>query len=237
MAIIAAFPLATDVAAEGKQRAVLELFTSQGCSSCPPADALIGAMADRDDIVALSLAVDYWDYLGWKDTLASHANTERQRAYAKARGDGKIYTPQIVVNGMAHAVGSRRNEVETAIERTTAALGKSYTEVALRTENGELVVEVGAAPEGSALARGTVLLAHLTGSAKVTIGHGENAGRSITYHNVVRKLEPIGEWTGTPTTVRVPLAKVMSDGVDGCAVLLQAAQAGPIIGAAQLKSW
>ena len=89
-------------------KAVIELFTSQGCSSCPPADALLGEYAKRDDVLALSFPVDYWDYLGWKDTLASHENTERQRAYAAARGDRQVYTPQVVVNGVEHMVGSTR---------------------------------------------------------------------------------------------------------------------------------
>ena len=93
-------------------KGVIELFTSQGCSSCPPADALLKVLAEDRDLIALSLPIDYWDYLGWKDTLASHRNTERQSAYAAARGDGAIYTPQVVINGVAHVVGSDRGEIE-----------------------------------------------------------------------------------------------------------------------------
>src|SRR5262249_38071684 len=104
------------------RRAVVELFTSQGCSSCPAADALLKRLADRDDLVALSLSVDYWDYLGWRDTLASPKFAERQRAYARARGDGAIYTPQAVVNGMAHVNGSDEGQIARAIERTSKAL-------------------------------------------------------------------------------------------------------------------
>ena len=96
-------------------KAVLELFTSQGCNSCPPADAILGEYAKNGDILALSFPVDYWDYLGWKDTLASHENTVRQKAYAEARGDRQVYTPQVIVNGATHVVGSNRQQIEAAL--------------------------------------------------------------------------------------------------------------------------
>jgi hypothetical protein len=109
-ALLAAGPAAAET------RAVIELFTSQGCSSCPPADALLAEYADRDDVLALSFNVDYWDMLGWKDTLASHDNTERQRNYALARGDGQVYTPQAVIDGRTHVVGSNRDAIEAALD-------------------------------------------------------------------------------------------------------------------------
>lgn len=223
--------------ASPRPKAVIELFTSQGCSSCPPADELMGKLATRSDVIALSYSVDYWDYLGWKDTLASHSNTERQRAYAIARGDGQIYTPQAVVNGVAHAVGSRDDEIEAAIRATADEAARINAPVALREDGKDLVVEIGAAPAGSQDKQGTVWLASVTGKAEITIKRGENAGRSVVYHNVVRKLTPIGTWSGQAASYRVPMHDLMSDSADGCAVLVQAGEAGPIIGAAALWSW
>src|SRR4249920_3210275 len=107
-------------AAEAGPRAVIELFTSQGCSSCPPADKLIAEYSRDPSIIALSLAVDYWDYLGWKDTLATSGHSNRQRAYAKARGDREVYTPQVVVDGAVHALGSDKAAIERAIRQTQA---------------------------------------------------------------------------------------------------------------------
>ena len=114
-------------------RAVIELFTSQGCSSCPPADALLQKYAADPNVIALSMPVDYWDYLGWKDTFASPRNTERQRAYAKSRGDGAIYTPQAVINGSIHVNGSSRSEIDQAIDLTSKDAALPH--VALRFSN------------------------------------------------------------------------------------------------------
>src|SRR5690606_10957067 len=125
-------------------RAVLELFTSQGCSSCPPADKLVGEYADSDEVLALSLPVDYWDYLGWKDTLASHENTERQKAYAAARGDRQVYTPQVVVNGGEHLVGSNREALEASLKaRMSEGLP---VPISLSSGPDATTVEIGAAP-------------------------------------------------------------------------------------------
>src|SRR5262249_58863578 len=106
------------MARAGEPRALLELFTSQGCSSCPPADRLVGQLANDPSLIALSVPIDYWDYLGWRDTLANPAHSARQRAYARARGDGQVYTPQIVVNGSTHALGSDQAAIERAIAQT-----------------------------------------------------------------------------------------------------------------------
>ena len=104
------------MAGGGVRPVVVELFTSQGCSSCPPADALLGRLAKRTDVIALSLPITYWDMLGWKDTLASEANTRRQKAYAAVMGHGAVYTPQIIVDGVLDVVGGRIASVEAAIE-------------------------------------------------------------------------------------------------------------------------
>ena len=113
-------------------KAVVELFTSQGCSSCPNADALLGKLANRDDVIALSLPVDYWDYLGWKDTLASPKFSERQRAYARTRGDGAIYTPQAVVNGLVHVNGADEGVIQNTIEKTGKTVATAYVPIRCR---------------------------------------------------------------------------------------------------------
>ena len=124
--------------AEFQPKTVLELFTSQGCSSCPAADALLKSYIQRPDVIALSLAVDYWDYLGWKDTLADPAFAKRQKYYSKMRGDGRIYTPQIVVNGLAHANGAHAAEIDHAIAKTSGKLAGERVAVKLSTGDGKL---------------------------------------------------------------------------------------------------
>jgi len=119
--VLAALPLMRPALAGPPPKAVVELFTSQGCSSCPPADARLAELARRPDVIALTLPVDYWDYLGWKDTLAQPEFSVRQRAYSHGRGDRAVFTPQMVVNGMAACVGSDKAAIERAMERATAA--------------------------------------------------------------------------------------------------------------------
>ena len=137
--------------AEAAPRAVVELFTSQGCSSCPPADELLAKLARDPDVIALSLPVDYWDRLGWKDTLARHAFTERQKAYANVRGDGQVYTPQAVVNGREHAVGSERSAIERAAAATAAGLD---VPLSVEPRSDGIVISVGAAPGAAQRGRG-----------------------------------------------------------------------------------
>ena len=168
-------------------RAVIELFTSQGCSSCPPADALLAKLAKEDDLIALSLPVDYWDRLGWKDTLAKHAFTERQTAYSNVRGDGQVYTPQAVVNGKEHAVGSRRTAINAAVADTASSLSVPLD---LTRSQDSLQVSVGAAA-GAASARATLVLMPYLAARDVAIGRGENARRTITYTNIVRDIVPV----------------------------------------------
>src|SRR6476469_7418347 len=140
-------------------KAVVELFTSQGCSSCPPADALLGQLTDKPGIVALSFSVDYWDYLGWRDTLASPANSERQRNYARARGDGRVYTPQAVVDGIIHANGANEAEIAMALRNATKRLQDDKVPVSMHADGDTLIVDVGAAPDASDKRAATVWLA------------------------------------------------------------------------------
>jgi hypothetical protein len=208
---------------------ILELFTSQGCSSCPVADALFETYAKRDDVLALTYSVDYWDYLGWRDTLASPRFTKRQRSYAKARGDGNIYTPQIVVNGLTYVTGSDQALIEGAMAQTAARLTKSWVPIQLRVDAATLVVD---APTTTRLeAEATVWLLVVAPRIEVTIKRGENAGRTISYFNVVRDITPIGMWNGSINTIRIERQSFVPANAGMLAVLLQHGAGGPIIGA------
>jgi hypothetical protein len=230
--LVAASFAATAPAAAGGAKAVLELFTSQGCNSCPPADAILGEFAKDPDILALSFPVDYWDYLGWKDTLASHDNTVRQKAYADARGDRQVYTPQVVVNGAAHVVGSNRQQIEAALS-TSAALPVPIT---MMPGTDSTTVTVGAANAGGKH-KGTIWLALYDDPVTVPIDRGENTGIAVTYYNVVRKLRPIAMWKGKEVTIELPKSELDQAAVSRCAVILQTEEnglPGPILGAATI---
>ncbi len=177
---------------------VLELFTSQGCSSCPPADAMLKTYAENPSVVALSMPVDYWDYLGWKDTFASPRNAERQRAYAKARGDGAIYTPQLVVNGMLHVNGSSKADIDNAIDLTTKNVALSHVPIRIWQAGGTLNISVGGVEPGREAQEATIWLALVQPSATVDIQKGENAGSKLLYTNIVHELTPVGLWRGSP---------------------------------------
>jgi hypothetical protein len=226
-----------DVASTAAPKAVVELYTSQGCSSCPAADALLGHLAERDDIIAISLSVDYWDYLGWKDTLASSKFSERQKAYAKVLGNGMVYTPQIVVNGAVHVNGADERKILAAIDKTGKTGAGPRVPVRLSSVDGKLVVEVGAAPEASAAKDATVWLAVMSPTVEVPITRGENKGKTVTYSNVVRDLMPIGTWNGKAMTVQLQRHSIMHAGTSRCAVLVQQGRAGPIVGASLIRQF
>ncbi|MFA5952372.1 MAG: DUF1223 domain-containing protein [Hyphomicrobium sp.] len=220
------------------QPAVIELYTSQGCSSCPPADAVLGEFAEKDDVIALSLPVDYWDSLGWKDTFGSPLYSRRQRDYAIARGDGQVYTPQVVINGRAHVVGSSARAIEQGIAETTPGLLACATTVQQRLEGAGLVVDIGASPSSApsaCRAPARVFLAYVQSQGTVRIGRGENGGRTITYHNVVRALEPIGSWSGNALSIRKDLSQPALANANSIVVLVQQGQGGPLLGANRLK--
>jgi hypothetical protein len=217
----------------GEPRALLELFTSQGCSSCPAADKLLGELTSDPSLIALSVPIDYWDYLGWKDTLASSGDSARQRAYAHVRGDRQVYTPQMVVNGATHALGSDRAAIERAIAQTDQKSGVMSVPVVLTTSAGSLKVEVESAESEHHAAE--VWLCPLAKAVAVTIERGENRGHTITYHNVVRNWVKLGNWSGGKTDFDVPLAQIEAGGIDAAAVMLQEGsqdKPGVILGAA-----
>jgi hypothetical protein len=214
----------------GEIKAVIELFTSQGCSSCPPADRLAAELVDDEQLIVLSLPVDYWDYLGWHDTLALHSHTDRQKAYAAVRGDRQVYTPQVVIDGTAQCVGSERG----TIERTVAELkGKLALPVRIERKGESLEIDIGV---GGGTPAAVWLLA-VVRSKTVAIGRGENRGKTITYSNVVRAWQRLGAWTGGAVHYAVPIAGITDPEVDHVVVLVQAGSAGtpgPIHGAAKI---
>lgn len=214
-----------DRAAAQASPVVVELYTSQGCSSCPPADEYLGRIADREDVIALSMHVDYWDYLGWRDVFSSPAHTRRQRDYAGYMGERMIYTPQIVVQGREGMVGSHEHKVEAAIKRHGER--PSAVQVKLTKMEDRLVAEL--TPTSDAAARGRVLMAWYNRAEQVAIRAGENRGRKIVYHNVVRGWSDMGVWRGGRIALTAPLP--MADGV---AVLIQDRDGGPILGAGRL---
>ena len=212
-----------------EQARVIELFTSQGCSSCPPADRLAARLAQEPGTIMLSFPVDYWDYIGWKDTFASPAFTARQKAYALSRGDGNVYTPQAVIDGLRHAVGSDPLEIEDASRLAAGEMGAMSVSLKTHRENGRLVVDVGGAPEGAAK-WGAFWVVHVARTRTVTIGRGENAGHTVTYTNVVRGMDKVGNWAGVPTRYEIDDAGLKHDDSDAYVLMLQA-NAGPKLGA------
>ena len=206
---------------------VVELFTSQGCSSSPPADALLGEISRQPGVVAMSLNVDYWDYLGWRDTLGSPECTQRQRDYAARLGAGHVYTPQAVINGRHEMLGSDRDGLLAAIARQRAL---ESVPVSLSSGDRDIRVEVAAAPNDDLRRSATIWVATCIPQAVIHIERGENAGRTVSYTNVVRKIVPAGMWNGQQTALTLPRPAIMADGTF-CVALLQADGTGPILGA------
>ena len=205
--------------------AVVELFTSQGCSSCPPADALLGELAKRDDVIALSLHVDYWDYIGWKDSFASKEMTARQRSYARSLRASGVYTPQAVVGGAAHAVGSDRAALTALLAQAKRA---ASLPLALERDGPNAILDLPAAAKPVAA---TVWLVEYDARHEVAIARGENAGQKLAYHNVVRRLDKLGQWHGEARRLTLPAA---TPGRSGAVVLVQAGDTGPILGAIRI---
>jgi hypothetical protein len=235
LAAIATALTAGQSASAEPPRAVIELFTSQGCSSCPPADKVLAEMAKDPGVIALSLPIDYWDYLGWKDTLALAGHAVRQKAYSRMRGDDKFYTPQAVINGAVQALGSDHGAIERAIAQSRSNVEALSLPLTLKIADGRLTVTAPAAR--SEVASGEVWLCPLTKSVTVAIGRGENSGHTFTYHNVVRRWVKLGSWSGQPATWSIPLADVQSEGVDAVVVVLQSGVAsapGIMLGAASI---
>jgi hypothetical protein len=226
--------VATICSAEAQPRAVVELFTSQGCSSCPPADKIIGELASDPSVIALSMPIDYWDYLGWKDTLADARFSARQKAYSQVRGDRDVYTPQVIVNGAAQVVGSDRASIDGAISDTGKGSGVMSVPVSMKLDGKQMKVSVAAGQSGAPV-HGEVWICSVSRSVPISIGRGENRGQQVTYHNVVRNILKVGDWNGAANSWSVPLENISRDGVDAAVVYVQDGnrdQPGPMLGAA-----
>jgi len=222
----AALALAAPARAQNPAPVVVELFTSQGCDACPPADAYLAELADRPDVIALALHVDYWDYLGWADVFARKACTARQKAYRDRMGIRMVYTPQMVVQGRGEAVGSEREQVEALIDAARA--GSVPQAVSIRQAEGMLLGHLRPAAE----AAGDIWIATYDREEEVEITRGENAGRTFTYHNVVESLMTLGYWPGTaPREIELP----RPGGGEGIVLWLQDGAGGPISAAARME--
>jgi hypothetical protein len=221
--------------AHADPRAVVELFTSQGCSSCPSADKVLGELAKDPSIIALSMPIDYWDYLGWKDTLADARFSARQKAYSRVRGDREVYTPQAVINGSTHVIGSDRAGIEDAIDTTLKGNEVMSVPVTMTQSGKQIIVSVAASNKVPADAHGEVWICSISKSVPVSIARGENRGRELTYYNVVRSLVKVGDWSGGPGSWTLPLDNVEREGVDAAVAYVQDGsrdKPGPMLGAA-----
>ncbi len=208
---------------------VVELFTSQGCSSCPPADAILAELAKEGDVIALSQHVDYWNYIGWEDPFSHAGATERQRAYRVQFGTPYVYTPQMVFDGMTEAVGSDRDVVERRIAR--ARLDKKMP-ITVERSGEKAVVHI---PAGAEMAKGATIWQVDYDTAHTTrVRRGENSGETLTNAHVVREMRRIGSYDGDAMTLTLDLSKLREEGRGGCALLVQGPEAGRIYGAVAL---
>tara|TARA_R100000365_G_C2736770_1_gene65976 strand:- start:175 stop:909 length:735 start_codon:yes stop_codon:yes gene_type:complete len=208
--------------------AVVELFTSQGCSRCPDADRLLAQLGEREDIVALAYHIDYWDYIGWEDTFALPENTKLQKGYAQSWGKNRIYTPQMVINGQNAVVGSDAIEAEQAISQAVSLLP-----VTLRANGSDSVVF--SAPADETLSSAIVWVVPYRARADVMIERGENSGQALTYTHIVTARQAIGMWNPLEgAEITIPLEEVLGPDSDGAAVIVQekdGALPGRILGA------
>jgi len=205
---------------------VIELFTSQGCNSCPPADAFLGELATRRDVLPLAFHVDYWNYIGWEDPFSSPDATFRQREYGRLMNLRAIYTPQMVIDGTAHEVGSNRSAVASAIKQATLD-GK--VPVALMNDENGYRVHIGmGTPAGPA----AVWLIEYDPQNVTDVKRGENAGKTLTEYNIVRAWRQIGTWDGNSLEIALPAAETDAA---ACAVIVQAQPVGRIYGAAAFR--
>lgn len=222
------------VAAEAqKPLGVVELFTSQGCNSCPTADSVFADLVKKGDLIALAYHVDYWDYLGWQDTLATPDNTQRQYDYAKSFRVHSVYTPQAVINGRTHVRGSSRTDIDAAVDKFAKSGEGMSVDIKVMRAGDSIVIDAG---EGTGDDQGQIVLVHYKPAQPVTIERGENTGKTITYWNAVTSIQTVGMWHGATARYEFPVSEMLKKGAGGCAVLLQAkgpkGLPGPILGAA-----
>ena len=221
----------TAPALAGEGPVVVELFTSQGCNTCPPADAYLGKLAKRRGVIALSFHVTYWDYLGWKDPFGSPKSTKRQRTYARQFKRGYVYTPQMVIDGQAELVGSRTGQIDRAIARAGARKDKIAVRL-VRGADGKVTAMLPARDENAKAESATVWMVLIDREHKTKIKRGENGGKRLTYTHVVRTLRKVGAWRGEKAALELPVTETIPGRRDACVVLLQSDKTGRILGAA-----
>ena len=233
---LAATPIFTPIFAPGaalaadKLPVVVELYTSQGCSSCPPADKFMGELTKRRDILGLTFHVDYWDYIGWKDPFARPENTTRQKQLSHQLGLRHIYTPQMIIHGAFNAVGSSRWDVDRAISQT-----RKFPQLSIGLKHGkggQLNISI---PASADKEPAKIYLVAFDDKHTTSVKRGENGGKKLSYFNVVRDMKQIGTWSGQAATLNVKLTGMMNAGRSACAVLIQSERSGHILGAAQIR--
>jgi len=224
-------PQAASARPTGEGPWAVELFTSQGCSSCPPADALLGRLSMRPDIVALAFHVDYWDYIGWKDPFASRETTERQRAYARVLKQRYVYTPEMVVDGIGHDTGRDRTPIEALLAKAQARSPRRATPTLSRSIGGPLGIKLDSFPLEGRVADVTLVIYDRRHTTPVK--SGENQGRMIENFNVVRHLERVDRWDGAARGWTIIGDRIGP--TQGVAVLVQQADHGPMIGCNKLE--
>jgi hypothetical protein len=232
LSAISAVAIALPANALEKQPVIVELFTSQGCSSCPPADKILGELTRQPGVIPLTLNVDYWDYLGWRDTLGSNKHTLRQKSYAANRGSRQIYTPQMVVNGHVDVVGSRRSEVLEAV--SAASTTGPRVPMKISETDDKIIIDVASRPQQVTAKKATIWVMVTSPKVDVPIKRGENSGKNITYFNVVRQIIPAGMWDGKPMHIELPKEGLNIKGKRGCVALLQEGNVGKVIGVANI---
>ncbi|MCR9136794.1 MAG: thioredoxin family protein [Alphaproteobacteria bacterium] len=236
-AVLALSALASNpvLSAENKLKGVVELFTSQGCSSCPPADAVLGELASEGEVVALAYHVDYWNYLGWRDTFSSEQSTKRQYDYARTLGRKSVYTPQAVINGRDHLNGADRRGIDAKLDGFEQAGRGLVVPVEAVRDGDSIKINI-----GSGDGKANILLVYFDRENTVDVKRGENRGRKLTYWNSVKDMQTVAMWDGEAMELVLPKSLMDADGHEGCAILLQTMKSngvpGPIVGAGILMN-
>ncbi len=238
-AVLAIFATSAIKADGYSPKAVVELFTSQGCSSCPPADKILADYAKGHDVLALAWHVDYWNYLGWKDTFSSSQFTDRQKRYAKSLRERQIYTPQAIVNGRSHTVGSRRGKIEDLIKNYVQTSNGLTVPIKVKVTGEQMQIRVN--HPSATKNHPTLYMVYFNSAKEVVIKRGENRGKTFTYRNIVQKIQMLGMLKAGAISVDLPLMEVKRAGFDSCAILLQETTAsgtpGAIVGASVVEDF
>ncbi len=217
-------------------KGVIEVFTSQGCSSCPAADKFVTSIARNKDVLALAWHVDYWDYLGWKDTFAKPDHTNRQRRYARTLEENQIYTPQAIINGRSHKVGSRGDEIQSILKGYNGSDQGLIVPINASLNGEALDIQI---PNNANTKKATLWMVYFANEQKVAVERGENRGKNLTYSNIVRDIELVGMMEPDGLKMMLPLKEISRKGYDSCALILQQTSKhgtpGPIVGAVVIR--